>query len=79
MPIDMHCHLFVEGFHNENYIAPFWNAGQHQAENPEKALAEAKKRTETRTRTFDPEGKAHIRRMDEAGIEKAVILHDSSN
>lgn len=75
MPIDMHCHLFVEGFHSENYIAPFWNAGQHQAENPEKALAEAKKRTETRTRTFDPDGKAHIRRMDEAGIEKSVILH----
>lgn len=75
MPIDMHCHLFVEGFNSENYVAPFWNPGAHQAENPEAARIEAERRIGTRTRTYDPEGKDHIRRMDEAGIDKSIILH----
>jgi len=75
MTIDMHCHLFVEGFNNENFVAPFWNPGKHRAESPEEARIEAQRRIVTRTRTYDPEGKGHIKRMDEAGIEKSVILH----
>ena len=75
MPIDMHCHLFVEGFNSEKYVAPFWNPGQHQAESPEEARLEAQRRIGRRMRTFDPEGKGHLKRMDEAGIEKSVILH----
>jgi predicted TIM-barrel fold metal-dependent hydrolase len=75
MTIDMHCHLLVEEFNSENYVAPFWNPGAHQAEDPEAARIEAKKRTGTRIHTSDPEGRDHLKRMDEAGIEKAILLH----
>jgi len=75
MPIDMHCHLFVKEFRNESYVAPFWDQGAHTARSLEEALAEAKKRSALRPPQWDPDGREHIRRMDEAGIEKAVILH----
>ena len=75
MTIDMHAHLFMKEFRNESYIAPFWDGGEHGVRSPEEALAEAKKRNALRLPHFDPDGTEHIRRMDEAGIEKSVLLH----
>lgn len=75
MAIDMHCHLFVDGFRNESYVSPFWDRGLHTARSPEEALAEAKRRRAITPPHWDPDGTENIRRMDEAGIEKAVILH----
>lgn len=75
MTIDMHCHLFVKEFRSENYVPPFWDSGAHTARSPEDALAEAKRMRELRPSQWDPDGTEHIKRMDEAGIEKSVILH----
>ena len=75
MAIDMHCHLFVKEFRSENYVPPFWDRGAHTARSPEDALAEAKRMRETRPPHWDPDGSEHIKRMDQAGIEKSVILH----
>ncbi len=79
MPIDMHCHLFVEGFNSESYEAPFWNPGEHKALDSEEARAEARveaeRRPGSRYREYDPDGTSHLKRMDEAGIEKSIILH----
>jgi len=75
MAIDMHCHLFVKEFRNDNYLAPFWNPGQRISLGLEEAVAESKRRSALRPEQSDPDGSRHIARMDEAGIEKAVILH----
>jgi predicted TIM-barrel fold metal-dependent hydrolase len=75
MTIDMHCHLFVKEFRNNNYLAPFWNPGQRASLSLEEAVAESKRRSNTRPLDWDPDGTKHIARMDAAGIEKAVILH----
>ena len=75
MTIDMHCHLFVKGFSSENSVSPYWVPGEHEALNPEEARAEAEEMSVTRPQNFDPDGMGHIRRMDEAGIEKSIILH----
>jgi len=75
MAIDMHCHLFVKEFRSENTVSPFWDRGEHKARSPEEALAETKRRNALRPPNYDPDGTNHIKRMDEAGIEKSVILH----
>jgi len=75
MTIDMHCHLQVKEFRSESAVSPFWNRGEHAALSPEEALAEAKRRSALRPPHWDPDGTGHIKRMDEAGIEKSVILH----
>jgi predicted TIM-barrel fold metal-dependent hydrolase len=75
MPIDMHCHLYVEGFRNENSVSPFWDRGSHTSRTLEDSLAEAKRRSALEQPHFDPDGSEHIKRMDEAGIEKSIILH----
>jgi len=75
MAIDMHCHLYVKGFRSESSVSPFWDRGEHSARSPEQALAEAKRRAAQERPHFDPDGSEHIRRIDEAGIEKTVILH----
>ena len=71
MTIDMHTHLFVREFRNESFVAPLWDAGQHTARKPD----EVAKETQRDWDPFDPDGTEHIRRMDEAGIEKALLLH----
>ncbi|MBN1382301.1 MAG: amidohydrolase [Deltaproteobacteria bacterium] len=75
MTIDMHCHLFVEEFHNDNYVYAFWNPGQQKSLGLEEAIAISKERNALRPSPWDPDGTINIKRMDEAGIEKAVILH----
>lgn len=75
MTIDMHCHLFVKQFRNDSYVHPFWDPGQRRSLGLEEAIAESKKRNALRPSQWDPDGTNHIARMDEAGIEKAVILH----
>ena len=74
--IDIHSHLMVKEFHHESFVAPFWDAGEHTAQKPENAPAEPGKEG---GRVFwgplDPDGSEHIKRMNHAGIDKAVILH----
>ena len=72
MIIDIHCHLFIEGFRNESTVDPTWTPGEHSTEG-HKVVQEDQRRT--RPQTWDPDGSGHIRRMDKAGIEKSVILH----
>ena len=76
MTIDMHTHLAVREFYPE----PFWdgyvrlNASWRPATTTlEEAMTEA--RSTVLPTYWDSDGTGHIRRMDEAGIEKAVILH----
>ena len=71
MTIDMHAHLFMKEFRHESFMAPFWDSGQRTALKPEEVL----KRARSDWGPFDPDGTAHIKRMDEAGIEKCVLLH----
>lgn len=80
MTIDMHCHLLVREFYHES----FWdwyvqlNAERRlAATTQEEALAEA--RRNILPTYWDLDGTQHIRRMDKAGIEKAVILHMDQN
>ena len=76
MAIDMHSHLLTREFYPES----FWewyaqlNASRRPAMvTPEEALMEA---GQTIVPTYwDGEGTGHIRRMDEAGIERAILLH----
>lgn len=76
MTIDMHCHLWAREFYHESHWE--WQAQLSAATRPttvtlEEALAEAW-RTVLPT-YWDPDATGHIRRMDDAGIEKAVMLH----
>ena len=75
MTIDMHTHLFMKGFYHESHVDEYVaaNARWVPATTVEEAMAEVK-RTILPT-WWDEDGTGHIRRMDEAGIEKAVILH----
>jgi len=75
MTIDMHSHLFAKPFRNDRYVHPFWNPGQRTSMGLEEAIAESKKRNALRPAQWDPDGTNHLARMDEAGIEKAVLLH----
>jgi len=74
--IDMHTHLMVKEFHHESFVAPFWSPGEHTSlkykEGTEKAGTE---KSRAYWGPLDPDGSGHIKRMDDAGIEKAVLLH----
>ena len=76
MAIDMHTHLFVREFYHES----LWNGyvqlnarWRPTTTTVEEAMAEVRK-TVLPT-WWDEDGTGHIKRMDEAGIEKSVILH----
>lgn len=75
MTIDVHSHLFVKEFQNDNAVSPFWDPGEHASRNADEAYAEARARTEREADNFDPDGSEHIRRMDDAGIDKTILLH----
>lgn len=75
MAIDMHCHLYVEGFSSENAVSPFWIPGDHKTRTSGEEVEAAKRRVTARPENYDPDGANHIKRMDEAGIEKSIILH----
>jgi len=63
MTIDIHSHLLLKEFRSESYVSPVV------------MLDETKGREVARTLPWDPDGTGHIQRMDEAGIEKTLILH----
>ena len=75
MTIDMHCHLFVEEFTSDNEVPPFWVPGDHASGRSDEEAEAARRRVAARPKGYDPEGTNHIRRMDDAGIERSVILH----
>ena len=66
MAIDIHSHLYADGFHGESFTGPTAITPETQSGG-----------TPTRSswRAMDPDGSLHIQRMDEAGIEKAALLH----
>ena len=76
MTIDMHSHLMVKGFHHESFVAPTWDAGTHTARESGEATGEA---GEEDSREYwgplDPNGSGHLKRMDDAGIDRGVLLH----
>ncbi len=71
MIIDCHTHLFVKEFQNESAVSPTWDPGRDNS--TESGGAEVKRQTDAEF--LDPDGSEHIRRMDEAGIDKSIILH----
>ena len=71
MTIDMHAHMFMKEFRNESFVIPYWVPGQRTAQRHDKIPQGAIKDWGP----FDPDGTAHIKRMDEANIEKSVLLH----
>jgi len=71
MTIDIHTHLFVKEFRHESFIAPYWVPGQRTARSYDRIPPGAQKPWGP----FDPDGTTHIKRMDEAGIEKSLLLH----
>jgi len=76
MAIDMHCHLFVEEFRNESFVSPTWEPGQHTSSKPEEKSTDINEIVSRSSwDSLDPDGSGHIKRMYEAGIEKAVLLH----
>lgn len=76
MTIDMHSHLMVKEFHHESFVAPSWEQGKHTAGKPEEPPPAARGNSARRYwGPLDSDGKEHLRRMDEAGIEKSVLLH----
>ncbi len=72
MIIDCHTHLFVKEFQNESAVSPTWDPSRDKSEKVEEA---AKAYTDSESELLDPDGSEHIKRMDEAGIDKSVILH----
>ena len=63
MPIDMHAHLYADGFHNESFVGPTAIVPEGTA--PQRSS----------WRAMDPDGAGHLKRIEEAGIEKCVLLH----
>lgn len=61
MTIDIHCHLYAEGFHSESFVGP--------------AVINAEPGRASGWHDHDPHGSGHIQRMDEAGIERCNLLH----
>jgi len=75
MTIDIHSHLFVRGFLHESYLD--WEAQQTAGDMSQrlgKPITAAWVKETIISEWWDPDGKATIRRMDEANIEKAVLL-----
>jgi|TARA_B100000315_G_scaffold249234_1_gene280141 predicted TIM-barrel fold metal-dependent hydrolase len=75
MTIDSHCHLFVKEFQNESAVSPSWNPGEHTTRDSDGAQAEQTGGSYTDAEHLDPDGSGHIKRMNDAGIEKSIILH----
>ena len=76
MTIDMHTHLIVKEFHNQSFEAPFWNPGEHISLKYEKRSKDPRtEESQAYWGPLDPDGSGHIKRMNDAGIEKAVLLH----
>jgi len=61
MTIDVHCHLYAEGFHNVSFVGP-------SAINSEAGGTSG-------WHGYDQDGFQHIKRMDEAGINRSNLLH----
>ena len=61
MTIDAHCHLYAEGFHNESFVGP--------------TTINAEPGGTSGWHGLDPDGSAHIKRMNEAGIDWCNLLH----
>jgi len=61
MTIDVHCHLYAEGFHNVSFVGP--------------SAINAEARGTSGWHGHDQDGVEHIKRMDEAGIDRANLLH----
>ena len=61
MTIDVHCHLYAEGFHNVSFVGP-------RAINAETGETSG-------WHGYDQDGFEHIKRMDEAGIDRCNLLH----
>ncbi|MBI4594923.1 MAG: amidohydrolase [Candidatus Tectomicrobia bacterium] len=70
MTIDMHAHLLVEGFYNKSFVGPMTISS---VQGP--GSAEEDRSLEATWDIYDPDGLDHIRRMDQAGIEKCNLLH----
>lgn len=75
MTIDSHCHLFVKEFQNASAVSPSWNPGEHTTPAGDGAQAAVRVPRQTEPENLDPDGSGHIRRMDEADIDKSIILH----
>jgi len=74
MIIDIHCHLWVRGFVPEVYLEAIGKAFSEwrtQTGNPI-TLEEMEERIFPQW--WDPDGELTIRQMDEAGIEKTLLL-----
>lgn len=69
MTIDMHSHLLVNAFRNASFVGPTALA----PETP--ATGDGNAGLPSTWEYSDPDGAEHIKRMDEAGIEKSVLLH----
>jgi len=76
MTIDMHSHLFVKEFARESLWDGYarLNASWRPATMTEEE-AEKEVRSTVLPAWWDPDGTGHVRRMDEAGIEKTILLH----
>ncbi len=75
MAIDIHSHLFVREFHHESW----WDGLAHFLPSSVPGTAASEEVAQEFKNTvlpqwWDPGGAGHIRRMDEAGIEKSVLL-----
>lgn len=76
MTIDIHSHLFVREFYRESLWDRYvrLNASWRPSTMTEEE-AEVDVRSKVLPAWWDTNGTGHIRRMDEAGIEKTVILY----
>ena len=61
MTIDIHAHLYAAGFHNDSFVGPTAIGAD-----PGEAAG---------WHDPDPDGTGHIRRMDDAGIDRCNLLH----
>ncbi len=74
MAIDIHCHLWIRDFYSQGYweaLANFlagWSTGRG------KPTTASEIEETIFPQYWDPDGEVTIRHMDEAGIEKAVIM-----
>ena len=76
MTIDVHSHLFVREFWHESLWDGYTrlNASWRPATVTQEEAEEEVRRT-VLPAWWDADGTGHIRRMDEAGIEKTLLLH----
>lgn len=82
MTIDIHCHLFVKEFYHGSFwdwVAHNWNwtESSREARRTSGLTPEEVRAVEIAVLPtyWDPDGTRHIKRLDEASIEKAVLQH----